>query len=153
MVCGKIYYARAQILTPNLNKFRTQINDWWICFLVSDSAASKANRHIVTAGQNFTLLCPGAIEQSPIESVTWKTSSKTVVKYKTGLPLLENQRVSIKNHFMKIKRLMNFHQILYWFRIHWNLDKVNFLSFYSLVIRFCYTAVPTISTNLFRSRN
>lgn len=48
----------------------------------------------MTAGQNLTLTCPGVTEHSLIDTLSWKQSKQTIVKFINGLPMVQNQRVS-----------------------------------------------------------
>jgi receptor-type tyrosine-protein phosphatase gamma len=48
----------------------------------------------VTAGYNLTLTCPGVNEHSLIDTLVWKKSQQTLLKFVNGLPMVQNQRVS-----------------------------------------------------------
>jgi hypothetical protein len=48
----------------------------------------------VTAGFNLTLTCPGVNEHSLIDTLVWKKSQQTLLKFVNGLPMVNNQRVS-----------------------------------------------------------
>lgn len=50
-----------------------------------------------TAGQNLTLSCPGVNEHSLIDTLTWKKSQQTIVKFVNGMPMVQSQRVSNDN--------------------------------------------------------
>ncbi|KAG5670578.1 hypothetical protein PVAND_000830 [Polypedilum vanderplanki] len=49
----------------------------------------------VTAGNNLTLTCPGVNEHSLIDTLTWKKSQQTIVKFVNGMPMVQNQRISL----------------------------------------------------------
>lgn len=49
---------------------------------------------MVTAGKNLTLACPGVNEHSLIDTLSWKRSQQTIVKFVNGMPMVQNQRVS-----------------------------------------------------------
>jgi receptor-type tyrosine-protein phosphatase gamma len=49
---------------------------------------------VVTAGNNLTLACPGVNEHSLIDTLSWKRSQQTIVKFVNGMPMVQNQRVS-----------------------------------------------------------
>ncbi|XP_070493823.1 putative receptor-type tyrosine-protein phosphatase mosPTP-1 [Chironomus tepperi] len=49
----------------------------------------------VTAGYNLTLPCPGVNEHSLIDTLVWKKSQQTILKFVNGLPMVHNQKISL----------------------------------------------------------
>lgn len=49
---------------------------------------------VVTAGNNLSLTCPGVNEHSLIDTLSWKRSQQTIIKFVNGAPMVQNQRVS-----------------------------------------------------------
>lgn len=64
-------------------------------FFVSDVENIPVKKLVAVAGKNLTLPCPGVNEQSLIDSLTWKTT-QTIAEFINGMPLVQNERVSIK---------------------------------------------------------
>ena len=62
-------------------------------FFGLDEENIPVKKIVAIAGRNLTLPCPGVNEQSLIDTLTWKTS-QTIVKHITGMPMMQNQRVS-----------------------------------------------------------
>lgn len=67
----------------------------FLSLIVPDIENIPVVKYVAVAGKNITLDCPGVNERSLVETLVWRTSH-TIAEYVNGLPLVSNQRVSVR---------------------------------------------------------